>query len=124
MKKTNPFAVGFLIILIGWAAWRLVGTGFLGGDAIGDPTFTVQIRGDDGLEFHGSYMITGGGSAQSQSVQGVVPQDYTISGRIVSASFQKKAKEGNLRLSILKNGEIIKTAETSADYGVVTAASR
>ena len=122
-KKTNPLVVGFLLLVIGWAAWSLIGTGFIG-DFIADPTFTIQVRGDDGLEFHGSYMVTVAGSSQSQSVEGRVPQDYSVSGKIVSVSFQKKAEQGSLRVALVKNGEVVKSAETSAAYGMVTAASR
>ena len=87
-------------------------------------TFTIQVRGDDWLEFSGSYMVVTSGSSQSQSVEGRVPQDYTVTGNIVSVSFQKKDKDGSLRVYLVKNGEVVKSAETRAAYGLATAASQ
>ena len=91
-----------------------------------DTTFTIRVTGTPGLEFHGSYIVIGPGLAESQRVHGRTPQDYIVSGRMVSTTFQKRFTDGTLRVEIIKHGEVVRSSETIAKYGVVVtvAASR
>ena len=63
-------------------------------------------------------MRAGGGSI-SQTVEGVVPFEYSARGSIVSVTFQKKATSGRLKVEIVKDGKVAAESETAAEYGVV-----
>jgi hypothetical protein len=87
--------------------------------------FTIEVSGTKGLEFQGSYMkVNSWGESISKSVEGVVPAQYSVNGNIISCSFQKKHESGTLKVRISKEGTIVASSETSAAYGVVTAATR
>jgi hypothetical protein len=90
----------------------------------GVTTYVVRVEGSPGLSFSGSYMGVTSGGSQQQSVDGVVPASYTVSGSIVSATFQKKAERGTLNVSIETNGRAVQNSSTSAAYGVVSLASK
>jgi len=86
--------------------------------------YTVKVSGTPGLGFSGSYMVvTASGKSESKSVDGKVPQTYQLSGSIVSVSFQKKSESGVLEVQILKDGRVVSASDTSAAYGVVSAAT-
>lgn len=86
--------------------------------------YTVNVSGTPGLGFSGSYMVvTASGKSESKSVDGKVPQSYQLSGSIVSVSFQKQSESGVLEVQILKDGRVISASDTSAAYGLVTAAT-
>lgn len=87
--------------------------------------FTIRVSGTTALKFSGSYMtVTAGGSSTSKSVEGTVPAEYNVSGSIVSCSFQKQSEGGNLKVEIIKGGKVVSESETSAAYGVVSAATQ
>lgn len=86
--------------------------------------YVIKVTGSDKCKFSGSYMlVTADGQSQSKSVEGRVPAEYTASGSIVSTSFQKQAENGILKVQILKGGKLVNESETTAAYGVVSAAS-
>lgn len=86
--------------------------------------YTVKVSGTPGLRFSGSYMVvTASGKSESKSVDGEVPQSYQLSGSIVSVSFQKQSESGVLELQILKDGQVVSASDTSAAYGLVSAAT-
>jgi hypothetical protein len=90
-----------------------------------ESSFTIKVTGSSGMKFSGSYMsVTTGGSNTSKSVEGIVPEEFTITGSIVSCSFQKQSEGGFLKVEILKNGKSVSHSETYAAYGVVTAATQ
>ena len=105
-------------------ALALLGTLFVGCEEIGESDFTIKVSGTSGLEFSGSYMVVAsGGQSTSKSVDGIVPAQYTVRGEIVSCSFQKQTEFGILRIEILKGSKVVSQSETSAAYGVVSAAT-
>lgn len=86
--------------------------------------YVIKVNGSDGCKFSGSYMlVTTDGQSQSKSVEGRVPAEYQARGSIVSTSFQKQAESGLLKVQILKGGKLVNESETTAAYGVVSAAS-
>ena len=90
----------------------------------GDQDYSISVTGSKGLTFHGSYMaVAADGSSSSQSVEGTVPANYTVNGKIVSTTFQKKGEDGNLTVRISRDGAVVKEATTSAAYGVAAAAA-
>lgn len=103
---------------------RLTGLVFLLAGCGRSETYTVRVSGNAGMAFHGSTMVVALGSSQSQSVEGTVPKTYTLTGAIVSVSFQKKGERGKLEVKIEKGGEVIKSGSTTAAYGVVALATQ
>lgn len=68
-----------------------------------DSTFQIKITGTEGLEFSGNYLVTtSGGQTISKSIEGIIPKEYSVTGIIVSATFQKQVDEGILRIEIIK----------------------
>ncbi len=94
--------------------------------------FTVLKAPNDDLysdspnvKFSGSYMvITSGGQTTSRSVDGTTPAEYTVKGYIVSCIFQKASEYGSLSVEIIKDGKVIASEYTTADYGVVSVATQ
>lgn len=83
--------------------------------------YTVEIRveGTSGIPFSGNY----GDLGSQKSVDGTVPKTYTINdpeGDIISVVFQKQCKSGELIVKIVKDGKVVKTESTTAEYGVVS----
>ncbi len=59
----------------------------------------------------------------SNSLEGTNNRVYGVTGKIVSASFQKQdSGNGTLTVNLLNNGNIMATASTSASYGVIQTA--
>lgn len=78
----------------------------------------IQVEGTPGLSFSGSY----GDAGSQKTVDGTVPETYTIEeleGGIVSAVFQKRGREGELMVKIVKDGRVVQSESTTAEYGVV-----
>ena len=91
----------------------------------GDSDFTIRISGTSGLSYSGNYMaVKSDGSSASRSVEGIIPAQYTVRGNIVSAVFQKQTENGLLKVEILRDGNLIKSSETTASYGVVSVATQ
>jgi hypothetical protein len=95
--------------------------------------FTIEVSGDEGLEFSGSYCEWGKTNVVrlnmvSGSVRcvfdGTVPARYSARGFTISYTFQKKGKFGVLKVRILKEGKIVAESSTSSAYGVVSATTR
>jgi len=79
--------------------------------------YIIEITGTDGLEFSGS--IGGGGS--SKTVDGEIPTTYEVSDWPAVAVIQKKeASGGVLTVTMKKNGRVLDSQTTDADYGLVT----
>lgn len=88
--------------------------------------FEVRITGDaQPATFAGSVLVTGkDGSVQQESVQGAMPFTYAKEGRSVVATIQKQGTAGSLKVEIVKGDKVVKSGETTADYGVVTVSSQ
>lgn len=118
MKKVGIVLGVIVLVIIVIAIATCNGIGFR------DSTFEIRVSGTEGLEFSGSYMVvTAEGQSTSKSVDGTVPEQYLVSGAIVSVVFQKQSQEGILRVEIVKGTEVIASEETTASYGVVSVAT-
>jgi hypothetical protein len=96
-----------------------------GANSLFSSDFTIKISGSPGLKYSGSYMVlTASGDSTSKTVDGSVPDQFNVSGNIVSTTFQKRAESGNLKVEIVKGGSVVAESETSAAYGVVSAATK
>jgi len=86
-------------------------------NTIGGITFGTLI------EFTGNItVVTADGHSTTQSVDGAVPAEYTVSGTAMSCVFQNKGRTGSLTVTITKDGSQAGFATTSAAYGVVSVA--
>jgi TolA-binding protein len=86
-----------------------------------------RVTGDPGQRFQGSLALTD----TQRSIQGVTPKSYPLRGidtgmfssDIVSGNAQKmQAGDGTLTVQIIVDGEVVKKASTSAEYGVAQVA--
>jgi hypothetical protein len=86
-------------------------------------TYTIEISGSGGTSFNGSYLVLQpSGSSASKSVEGIIPETYTAEGMSVSCAFQKQSP-GTLRVTVKRNGQVMKVEQTTAEYGMVTIAN-
>lgn len=93
-----------------------------GGDKI---KVTIRVTGSTGERFSGEFSTLG----SSRSVAGVAPTDYELEARIdpnrsdfVRATVEKTAENDHeLKLQILYNGNVVKSASTTEPLGVVGA---
>jgi hypothetical protein len=83
--------------------------------------FTIRVCGTEGLKFSGHYSIVGTRTLpEPVNAHGAIPMEYRGRGGLAICSFRKLAKEGSLRVEILKNGIVISESETSITYGLVS----
>lgn len=85
-------------------------------------SFTINVTGSG--PFSGSIMVVRDGKSEQRSVEGTAPTSYSENGSIVSVSFQKKGAAGTLGVDISKDGKSVASQTTTAEYGVVTAATQ
>jgi hypothetical protein len=92
------------------------------------PTRRYEVRVEserDGSYFHvdfdGGCLVTDeSGSSASTSIEGTTPKTFTYTGRSISCSYQKRHSDSfPLRASVLRDGDVVKTVETTATYGTV-----
>jgi hypothetical protein len=87
--------------------------------------FVVSMRGTSGTQFTLQCMsLQLDGSSASQSFTGAVPAEYPAKAHILSCVAQNKGADGRLTMQITKDGQILKTSDTSAAYGVVQVATQ
>ena len=103
---------------LGWGAVLLLALSGCSSSA----KFDISVGGD--APFSGAIMIVKDGKSVQRSVDGQAPTSYSEEGTLVSVSFQKKAAKGTLSVSITKDGQPAASQSTTAEYGVVTAATQ
>lgn len=87
-----------------------------------DSDFTIKVYGT--ADWSGSIMVVkADGSSITQSYDSIAPRTYSFTGHIVSCTFQKQVKVGTLSVDILKDGKLVKSGSTTAEYGVVSIAT-
>jgi hypothetical protein len=93
-----------------------------GGDA---DLLVLRISGTPGVGFSGNY-TTPQGSQNFSGTLGTTPTDYELGGEgvaglnVVTANVQKQGMGGTLRVEILKNGQVVQSAETNATNNTVS----
>jgi hypothetical protein len=102
-----------MLLLVGLFAWSGCSTGSV------ESKFTVKVSGTSDLEFSGYYMTITDGRISWKLVEGKVPDQYLVSGNIVSCTIQKKTEKGTLSVQIVKDGKVVSVSETAADHGSV-----
>jgi len=85
----------------------------------GAGSLVVRISGTPGVEFSGNY-TTPKGMQNFSGTLGTTPTDYNLGGEgiggfnMVTANVQKLGTGGSLKVEILKNGQVVQSAETTA----------
>ncbi len=106
--------VGFILLFIGGDSTSSTGTN-------SESEFLIKVIGTDGLKFSGHYLVYDHtGQSASKSVDGTVPAMYVVKGNIVSVFFQKQTTYGSLAIQIWKDGQVVNSSNTTAEYGVVS----
>ncbi len=83
----------------------------------------VQLNITTAGSWSGSYLANGTTSSISGNGNKLVDLN-TTSGDIVSATIQKEGGgTGELKVDIIKNGKVVKSASTNTGYGVVSLSS-
>jgi hypothetical protein len=93
------------------------------GGASDTTSVTIRVTGTSGTPFKGSYGLVGAGT---ESVEGVIPQDYEISYNepaspflTVKASMQKRVDDDReITVQIIVDGETKAQRTTGAGFGV------
>ncbi len=87
----------------------------------------VRISGTEGLAFTGNYGVVEEGLESVEGRLGATPTDYEVpinNGPVnfdaISAVFEKQGAEGDLKVEILVDGEVVDSGETDAENGVVS----
>src|SRR5439155_7757570 len=87
--------------------------------------YTIHISGDAGVRFSGSYLVLDGRcGSESHTAEGALPAEYHAHAAVLSVVFQKREQVGRLRVDIIASGQVVRSSETSADYGLVQIATR
>ena len=72
---------------------------------------TTSWSGSIGSDIEGFWTVEGDGD-----------ETFNIEGIVISCAIQKETTYGYLEVSILKNGKIVKSQYTTAEYGIVSIA--
>jgi hypothetical protein len=104
-----------------------LGGGFAGDTPSGGAANSVVLRisGTPGVQFSGNYTTPQG----SQDISGTLettPTEYKLGGadvagmNVLTANVQKQGTYGTLKVEILKDGEVVQSAETNATNNAVS----
>jgi len=74
------------------------------------------------MEFKGGCLVSNtDGSNESKSISGSTPQSFSYVGRGISCNYQKQRGDSDkLKVTVRRDGQIVKTLDTSAEYGIVS----
>lgn len=119
------------LIIVALLMVNSLGGSFAGGSAGDAPSdgaaesVVLRISGTPGLQFSGSY-TTPRGTKNISGTLGTTPTDYDLGGEgvaglnVVTANVQKLGASGTLKVEILKNGQVVQSAETNATNNTVS----
>jgi hypothetical protein len=104
-----------------------LGDSFAGDTPSGGATNSIVLRisGTPGVQFSGNY-TTPEGSQDISGTLGSTPTDYKLGGEgvagmsVVTANVQKQGTYGTLKVEILKDGQVVQSAETNATNNAVS----
>ena len=136
MLRSLVAALGFItvlstLIIVGVLMVNSFGAslrGGLGGDtSSGGATNSIVLRisGTPGVQFSGNY-TTPQGSQDISGTLGTAPTDYKLGGEgvagmsVVTANVQKQGTYGTLKVEILKDGQVVQSAEPNATNNAVS----
>ena len=136
MLRALVSTLGFItvlstLIIVGVLMVNSLGAS-LGGGSGGDAppggatnSVVLRISGTPGVQFSGNY-TTAQGSQDISGTLGAAPTDYKLGGAdvagmsVVTANVQKQGTYGTLKVEILKDGQVVQSAETNATNNAVS----
>ena len=119
------------LIFVAFLMVNSLGASLSGGPADDAPSggaadsLVLRISGTPGVEFGGNY-TTPQGSQNVSGTLGTTPMDYELGGEgvaglnLVTVNVQKQGVGGTLKVEILKNGQVVQSAETNAATNTVS----
>jgi hypothetical protein len=136
MLRTVVASLGFItvlstLIIVGVLMVNSLGAslgGGLGGDTPSEGatnSVVLRISGTPGVQFSGNY-TTPQGSQDISGTLGAAPTEYKLGGAdvagmsILTANVQKQGTYGTLKVEILKDGQVVQSAETNATNNAVS----
>jgi hypothetical protein len=139
MLRALVATLGFItvlatLIIVGVLTVNSLGASFGGGFAEDTPSggttnsVVLRISGTQGVQFSGNY-TTPQGSQDISGTLGADPTDYNLGGQdvagmsVLTANVQKQGTYGTLKVEILKDGQVIQSAETNATNNAVSVTS-
>ena len=136
MLRSLVATLGFItilatLIIVGVLMVNSLGASLGGG--FGDDTpsggatnsVVLRISGTPGVQFSGNY-TTPQGSEDISGTLGADPTDYKLGGEdvagmsVLTANVQKQGTYGTLKVEILKDGQVVQSAETSTTNNAVS----
>ena len=136
MLRSLVATLGFItvlatLIIVGVLTVNSLGASLGGGFADDTPSggatnsIVLRISGTPGVQFSGNY-TTPQGSQDISGTLGTDPTDYKLGGEevagmsILTVNVQKQGTYGTLKVEILKDGQVVQSAETSATNNAVS----
>src|SRR5215216_4226398 len=136
MLRSLVATLGFItvlstLIIVGVLMVNSFGASLGGGFAVDTPpggatnSVVLRISGTPGVQFSGNY-TTAQGSQDISGTLGTAPTDYKLGGEgvggmsVVSVDVQKQGTYGSLKVEILKDGQVVQSAETNATNNAVS----
>ncbi len=89
------------------------------------PTLTIVVTGTKGLEYEGRWKAVGLGGSGEMGIQTFLPetpplsQTYEVTGTIISLRFEKRQREGRLRVELREQDRVLVRLETDEPFGAV-----
>jgi hypothetical protein len=136
MLRSLVATLGFItvlstLIIVGVLMVNSFGASLGGGFAVDTPSggatnsVVLRISGTPGVQFSGNY-TTAQGSQDFSGTLGTAPTDYKLGGEgvagmsVVTVNVQKQGTYGSLKVEILKDGQVVQSAETNAASNAVS----
>ena len=136
MLRSLVAALGFItvlstLIIVGVLMVNSFGASLGGGFAVDTPSggatnsVVLRISGTPGVQFSGNY-TTAQGSQDFSATLGTDPTDYKLGGEgvagmsVVTVNVHKQGTYGSLKVEILKDGQVVQSAETNATSNAVS----
>jgi hypothetical protein len=136
MLRALVATLGFItvlatLIIVGVLTVNSLGASLGGGFAEDTPSggatnsVVLRISGTQGVQFSGNY-TTPQGSQDISGTLGADPTDYDLGGQdvagmsVLTADVQKQGTYGTLKVEILKDGQVVQSAETNATNNAVS----
>src|ERR671920_2657495 len=136
MLRALVATLGFItvlatLIIVGVLTVNSLGASLGGGFAEDTPSggatdsVVLRISGTSGVQFSGNY-TTPQGSQDISGTLGAAPTDYKLGGEgvagvsVVTVNVQKQGTYGTLKVELLKDGQVVQSAETNATNNAVS----
>jgi hypothetical protein len=136
MMRSLVAGLGMICVLAALAFVAFLMVNSFGASLTGEPagnapfggagdSLALRISGTPGVEFSGNY-TTPQGSQTFSGTLGTTPTGYELGGEgiagvnVVTVNVQKQGTMGTLKVEILRNGQVVQSAETNATTNTVS----